>query len=484
MKRGHHVLALEKKGEKLSVALQCVSLGAFAGLLLFFSDSASPLAILFNTDAALQYFFVSALCAGACCGFLFILRGVLSGSVDHRYLEAKSGAVSLIGLTACLVVSYLGLSETVFILTGAVFGLGFGALGIGKGARLCEMDEQRFLRVAAFASLIASLVKILLLTALFQWVLAAAILLLTALSFVSSIVNTSQAITTNQDVSPIEMAKGMVERNWVLFCGLLLCLSVNELAWSGILSEHIVSRAPGLDGRVGTAVGSFAASFVLLFATKRRLLSRLRVIALIIPMLCITIILLTWYVGVWHDGLNLFGGYDTSWGEFVTSTPIGFSITLIAVILMWRLGNEVRFGLSPAFALGLFLALTSSFFLLSTVSQSLLSWTVLNSIDSMSKIIYLVVAAIYMILLTQRKTRDPVPLLDERIQEVSARFGLSKRETEILALLVQGRSAPYIADAEFIALSTVKTHMKHLYSKTSVHNREDLLNLVYKQNEK
>jgi DNA-binding CsgD family transcriptional regulator len=45
--------------------------------------------------------------------------------------------------------------------------------------------------------------------------------------------------------------------------------------------------------------------------------------------------------------------------------------------------------------------------------------------------------------------------------------------------LAQGRSAPYIAEAEFIALNTVKTYIKRLYAKVGIHSREELLDIVY-----
>jgi DNA-binding CsgD family transcriptional regulator len=85
-----------------------------------------------------------------------------------------------------------------------------------------------------------------------------------------------------------------------------------------------------------------------------------------------------------------------------------------------------------------------------------------------------------MMMFVQKKTsRKSTSLSEQKVQLVSERFGLSRRESEVLSLLVQGRSAPYIAEVEFIALSTVYTHIKHLYAKMNVHNREELLDIVY-----
>ncbi len=48
---------------------------------------------------------------------------------------------------------------------------------------------------------------------------------------------------------------------------------------------------------------------------------------------------------------------------------------------------------------------------------------------------------------------------------------LSKREIDVLRLLVLGRSNQEIAQELVIAESTVKMHIKHLYGKLEVHNR-------------
>lgn len=48
---------------------------------------------------------------------------------------------------------------------------------------------------------------------------------------------------------------------------------------------------------------------------------------------------------------------------------------------------------------------------------------------------------------------------------------LSRREIDVLRLLVEGYSNHEIADQLAIAESTVKMHLKHLYGKLDVHNR-------------
>ena len=48
---------------------------------------------------------------------------------------------------------------------------------------------------------------------------------------------------------------------------------------------------------------------------------------------------------------------------------------------------------------------------------------------------------------------------------------LSKRELEILGLLARGHSNQEIAAKLFVSLSTVKTHLQHLFEKLEVKRR-------------
>ena len=50
-----------------------------------------------------------------------------------------------------------------------------------------------------------------------------------------------------------------------------------------------------------------------------------------------------------------------------------------------------------------------------------------------------------------------------------ADYGLTPRETEVLARMVEGLSQKQIADALFISTSTVNGHIQHIYEKLHVH---------------
>lgn len=66
---------------------------------------------------------------------------------------------------------------------------------------------------------------------------------------------------------------------------------------------------------------------------------------------------------------------------------------------------------------------------------------------------------------------------------LSSEYKLSARESEVLELLLAGRTIPYIAEKLFISQSTVQTHVKHIYDKTDVHSRQELIDLAHENGE-
>ncbi|HWC00035.1 MAG TPA: LuxR C-terminal-related transcriptional regulator [Bryobacteraceae bacterium] len=58
------------------------------------------------------------------------------------------------------------------------------------------------------------------------------------------------------------------------------------------------------------------------------------------------------------------------------------------------------------------------------------------------------------------------------------RRGLSEREREVVALLVQGKSQKEVAAILGISVKTVETHRTHIFSKLRIHNLEELCRYV------
>ena len=66
----------------------------------------------------------------------------------------------------------------------------------------------------------------------------------------------------------------------------------------------------------------------------------------------------------------------------------------------------------------------------------------------------------------------------QRIEDVAAQHGLTKREIEVAALLLEGRSLRRIQTVLFISEGTAKTHIRHIYRKLNVHNQQELILLI------
>ena len=67
-------------------------------------------------------------------------------------------------------------------------------------------------------------------------------------------------------------------------------------------------------------------------------------------------------------------------------------------------------------------------------------------------------------IITTKKTFDP----------------LTKRENEVLNLILAGKSNKMIAEELFISINTIKTHVKNIHSKFDVSSRAELISILLK----
>lgn len=65
-----------------------------------------------------------------------------------------------------------------------------------------------------------------------------------------------------------------------------------------------------------------------------------------------------------------------------------------------------------------------------------------------------------------------------RCDAMAEHYGLSPRERDVFDLLVRGRSIDYIAQNLTISFNTAKSHIRHIYVKTDVHSRQELIDLI------
>ena len=69
-------------------------------------------------------------------------------------------------------------------------------------------------------------------------------------------------------------------------------------------------------------------------------------------------------------------------------------------------------------------------------------------------------------------------LFENQAEQLQKAFGLTERETEVAALLLGGRSRPYIRDELMISLNTVHAHARSIFSKCAVHSQQELMDLA------
>lgn len=67
---------------------------------------------------------------------------------------------------------------------------------------------------------------------------------------------------------------------------------------------------------------------------------------------------------------------------------------------------------------------------------------------------------------------------DARYVSVAVEYGLTPRETEVFALLAQGRTVGIIREKLVISLNTARFHTKNIYAKLGVHSQQELIDLA------
>ena len=70
------------------------------------------------------------------------------------------------------------------------------------------------------------------------------------------------------------------------------------------------------------------------------------------------------------------------------------------------------------------------------------------------------------------------------VQFLAREHALTNRESEVFLLLAKGKSRHFMVDALYISNDTIKTHVKNVYRKLSIHSQHELINLVEIEMEK
>lgn len=101
-------------------------------------------------------------------------------------------------------------------------------------------------------------------------------------------------------------------------------------------------------------------------------------------------------------------------------------------------------------------------------------------------VIYLFVFTESDVLRLFEKSRKLTPqeIMERRCMLVAERYELSPRETEVLTLLSQGRSAPHIANQLYLSQGTINMYLHKTYRKLGVHSKQEALDIVEKVQDK
>lgn len=78
----------------------------------------------------------------------------------------------------------------------------------------------------------------------------------------------------------------------------------------------------------------------------------------------------------------------------------------------------------------------------------------------------------------ESEPESETPALIDPAVIIAKRYGLSPRESDVLPLLLEGRTIVRIQETLFISAGTVSTHIRHIYQKTGQANRQELIDLA------
>lgn len=165
-----------------------------------------------------------------------------------------------------------------------------------------------------------------------------------------------------------------------------------------------------------------------------------------------------------------------------------YSVDMLVMLVSTDIAFRTRKPVALCFGLALFgMRLGTTF-----ASASVYLLTVSDALSpETSFIAYLIcamiVVAVGSLVFTQvdlMKLYKPKPMnhagqgVTENCRRISEACGLTPRESEVLGLLAEGRSAPYISGELCIAESTVKHHISSIYRKIGIYDRQSLMDVV------
>ncbi len=261
----------------------------------------------------------------------------------------------------------------------------------------------------------------------------------------------------------------------------LLCVSFSAFLIGIIRSDTLINAGALASANDAGMIGLLIAAIVLLALWKtiyeRTLLSKLQL--LLFPLVATSFLLLPFLSGAGRGGFVAFA---------FTVFSIASSLMIVTCTRTAR-----TYAIQPVLVYGVFAGVVYLFL----VCGVLLSFFLGGPTGSNTLWLFAVaLAAIYVLSMAltlgkrmMKSTREKKsaalaedsttsPSLEQQCAQVAEHYALTARETEVMTLLAHGRDVAFIAEELVISKNTVRTHVKGVFSKTGVHSKQELIDLV------
>ena len=465
-------VSVAKRQEKQRAICPFVALGGLLGVVISLADNPMSLAPLMGGAQATRWFLAATITASVLGCFVLAVcsRKQFKGAlpVDGGGLVASLGL--LIGWAAG--VTFLPLA--VVAAGGALFGGGLAFSFVRWGGAFGGEREHDALVDVSGACFLAALLKALYLalSAAVAWAAVPVLIAGLILScFIPAPANFDYPMGTWSDA--VQRLRRAGVRNWLPATGLILLAYITASVWGANTVGQSVETVLGVESSWGSTVGFVLGAFLLYVLARKTSRDGLRLLYRLVPVVFVALLLLAW----------LLASVTGFLGQFAFNIPIGCALAVMGSLLWVRL-VVLDDALDARLVFGAIGACYTLFFLVVFLVWPLVGDTLMSLFARLFMVVFLVVVAVVATVGVRSEdveadSHDFKRLGEERCRVIGEQACLSPRENEILVLLAQGRSAPFIAEELFVSTNTVKTHIRRIYTKMGVHSKEELLDVVH-----
>lgn len=417
---------------------------------------------------------------GVCVAF----AGALGMAVVPPLWALPAALVAAVGLLGP-VVNLGGGSSGALVMGGALAGAGLLALGLIWGAlyaRLHSMSDMLACLAASMgAAALAEWIAQLAVPVGPQWVYGVACGVgLVACAVGAARLGSKAAPGEEERLEKAATVDGLRMHSlladlWPLLCGLGLIFAIVGFTWGDCLFGAKATASEMPQGLQTPFERPFFVALLMVGAlvyVRRRGSASLNLAFQILPLVAVSFALITWLLPMQDAGIAV-----QTYKSF--SRAMGFAVFGVGTWLYVCTAIGER-SLAPNAVLGLCTAFEACVVLACCLFVDVFSQEMAAAITPCCTVIYLLAVAVFGILenAEHHSTVEASGSLEEACARVATEYGLSPRETEVLAYIARGRSATFIADELHISPHTVKTHSKRIHEKLGLGSKEDIISLI------